>query len=89
LRPLLRGGGLRRSAVRRAERAVVVRGVAGQRYAPGVEPVGDAVMHAEPRAPHDVLHCHRFACGPRASTRSWMKLRAGVGGASATLATIL
>jgi hypothetical protein len=44
-----------------AERAVVVRGVAGQHDPSGVETIGDPVLDQEPGAPDDVLD-HRPRC---------------------------
>jgi hypothetical protein len=66
-----------------------MRGVAGYRDAPGVEPAGDAVLDQEPRAPDDVVDDRPLGPGPRVSTRFCMKPACGSGGASATFATSL
>ena len=71
-----------------AGRAVDVGGVAGQQDPAGAVVVGDAVVHAEPRAPQHLGDPRPGALpGPRASTMDWMSAMPGVSGASATVAT--
>ena len=57
--------------------AVHVRGVAGEEHPPLPVAVGEPVVDAEPRAPHDVLHPRGRSRGPRASSSAWMWSRSG------------